>query len=74
MTLTDCRSGDQVKIIRVNAGRGAVRNLSRLGLRVGNVVAVIRNSLLRGPVVVNYRETEIAVGHKLASRILVDRQ
>jgi len=57
----------------VNAGRGAVGNLSRMGLSVGNIVKVARNSSFRGPVLVVYRDTEIAIGHKLASKITVEQ-
>lgn len=74
MKLTDCKIGEMVKIVEVNAGRGAVGNLARLGLNIGNVIKIIRNSFFSGPVLVFYRETEIAVGHKLAGKIIVEKK
>jgi Fe2+ transport system protein FeoA len=73
MTLSDCKTGENVKIVKVNAGNGAIRNLANLGLSIGNVVRVDRNSVFQGPVLVFYRETEIAVGHKLAKKIFVNK-
>lgn len=73
MRLADCRIGDKIKIVEVNAGGGAVQNLARLGLRIGNVCQVLRVSFLRGPVMVYYRDTEIAVGYRLARKIRVQK-
>ena len=73
MKLTDCKIGDNVKILEVKAGKGAISNLARLGLSIGNVIKIIRNSFLYGPVLVFYRETEIAIGHKLAGKIMVQK-
>lgn len=70
--LADCRSSAEVRIIRVDAGRGAVRNLNNMGLFPGITVRVVRKSRLGGPVIVDSRNTEVAIGRRLANRIIVE--
>lgn len=70
--LVDCKIGSKVKIAEIDAGYGAIRNLTNLGLIIGNVIEVERKSPLKGPVVVRYSETEIAIGHGLAEKIFVE--
>lgn len=69
--LTDITEGLEVKISEIYAGDGAVRNLTSLGLSIGHTIKVLRRSRLRGPVVVFYRGSEIAIGRGLAEKILV---
>ena len=73
MKLSDCKNGEKVKIINVSAGIGAVKNLTRLGLNIGNVIEIIRSSFLNGPIVISYRDTEIAIGHGLAEKIRIEK-
>lgn len=70
--LVDCKGDRQVKIVGIKAGRGAVMNLSHLGLNIGNVVKCIRKSPFKGPVVVIHRGSEVAIGYGLAQKILVE--
>lgn len=69
--LSDCASGERVVIIDVEAGSGALRNLSNMGLRTGNEIVIARRTRLGGPVLVSNNDTEIAIGRRLAKKILV---
>lgn len=69
--LTQCKEGSKVRIVEISAGKGAVINLMNLGLNIGNEIIVSRRSSLQGPVVVSYHDTEIAIGHGLADKIIV---
>ena len=71
--LAECRRGDRVRIVQVDAGRGAVLNLMNLGLDVGHVVELLQRSPLHGPLVVSHDGTEVALGYGLAEKILVER-
>ena len=71
--LVECRRGDRVRIVRIDAGRGAALNLMNLGLDVGHTVDVIQCSPLHGPLLVSHGETEVAVGYHLAEKILVEK-
>jgi len=70
--LIDCKEGNQIKIVQINAGRGAQINLSNLGLQIGDHIKFGRKSPLRGPVIIINRGTEIAIGYKLAQKIFVE--
>lgn len=70
--LIDCEEGGRIKIVKIDAGRGAQINLSNLGLYIGDQIKFVRKSLLRGPVIVLHRGTEIAIGFKLAKKIFVE--
>lgn len=71
--LVDCQNGDEVKILNINAGRGAMINLSNLGLHIGNIIKLYRKSPFRGPVVVMLQGSEIAIGFGLAQKIFVEK-
>jgi ferrous iron transport protein A len=71
--LVDCKGGDQVKIVKINAGRGALINLLNLGLHIGNPIKFCRKSPFKGPVVVIHQGTEIAIGYGLAQKIFIEK-
>ncbi|MBN1770318.1 MAG: ferrous iron transport protein A [Deltaproteobacteria bacterium] len=71
--LVECGRGDRVRIVRIDAGRGAALNLMNLGLDVGHVVELLQRSPLRGPLLVSHDGTEIAIGYHLAEKILVEK-
>ena len=73
LRLVDCRRGDRVRIVRIDAGRGASLNLMNLGLNVGETIELLRSSPLRGPLLVSRGHTEVAVGYRLAEKILVEK-
>lgn len=70
--LADCRSVVEIRIVKINAGRGAMINLSNLGLHIGNQIRFLRKSPFKGPVIVEYQGSEIAIGHGLAQKICVE--
>lgn len=72
--LSECCRGDRLKIVEIDAGRGAVLNLMDLGLAVGRYVELRRRSLFRGPILVAHGEGEVAIGHRLAEKILVEKE
>lgn len=71
--LIGCKEKEKVKIVSIDAGRGAVINLMNLGLNVGDTIEIRRKSRFHGPVIVVHRESEIAIGFGLAQKIIVKR-
>jgi Fe2+ transport system protein FeoA len=71
--LVSCRRGDRVRIVKVDAGRGAILNLITLGLDVGHQIDLLQRSPLRGPLLVSHDGTEVAIGYQLAEKILVEK-
>ena len=72
--LSQVPAGTRVKILKIDAGRGATVNLSNLGLYLGNVVKITRKSIMHGPMIVNSRGTDIAIGYGLACKIVVSEE
>ncbi|MCK4942588.1 MAG: ferrous iron transport protein A [Candidatus Aminicenantes bacterium] len=70
--LVDCKGSTQVKIVKINAGRGALINLSNLGLHIGNFIKLMRKSPFKGPVIVDHQGSEVAIGYGLAQKIFVE--
>jgi len=70
--LVDCKRVIDVKIVKINAGRGAIINLSNLGLQIGNLIKLLRKSPFKGPVIVEHQGSEIAIGYGLAQKIFVE--
>jgi Fe2+ transport system protein FeoA len=67
--LTEFDKGTEVKIKKISAGKKAVLNLMNMGILTGNTIKILRISRLKGPVVINHNDTEIALGHGLARKI-----
>jgi Fe2+ transport system protein FeoA len=72
MTLVECRRGDRLRVVGVDAGRGASLHLLHLGLDVGDTIELVQRSPLGGPVLVRRGDTQVAIGHHLAARISVE--
>jgi|DewCreStandDraft_4_1066084.scaffolds.fasta_scaffold00107_48 ferrous iron transport protein A len=72
--LVECRKGDRVRIVKLDAGHGASLNLIHLGLDVGQTVEIRQRSPLHGPLLVAHDGTEVAIGYGLAEKILVEKE
>lgn len=70
--IVEFRSGQMVKILQIDAGQGALLNLRNLGLNIGNLIKIERISHFRGPVMVTYHGSTIAIGYRLARKILAE--
>jgi ferrous iron transport protein A len=70
--LTDLPAGKRAKVRRLAGGRGLRARLSSLGLRPGVPVTKVSAGLLSGPVVVQLQGSQVAVGHGMARRIMVE--
>ena len=60
------------KVVEFTAGPGLVRRLEEMGIRVGKKVTKISGMPLRGPVVVQAGGTRIAIGHGMATKVIVE--
>jgi len=67
--LTDFEKGVTIKIKKIDAGKKASLNLMNMGILTGNTIKILRVSKLKGPVIINNNDTEIALGHGLAGKI-----
>ena len=72
MSLTSAIKGDNLILVSVNKGMGKSKQLADLGLVEGTKFKLV-NCQSRGPVVIELKGTRLAIGHNLASHIMVAR-
>lgn len=60
----------RAKIIQINGS--ARRKLLQHGLHVGDVVRILREAPLGGPLLVDVNAREVAIGRKIAEKIVVE--
>lgn len=71
--LSTVRSGEQVRIHRIRGGHNLVSRLACLGFTPGARLRVVQN-FGRGPIIVNLRDTRVALGRGEAAKIEVEAQ
>jgi len=72
MTLGQMESGQTGTIIQILGGRGLNQRLDALGIRPGKKVTKISTMLFHGPVTLRTDHTDVAVGFRMAHKILVE--
>lgn len=70
--LADMKTDQMGIVVELRGGDGMVTRLTSMGLRPGVQVVKKSGQPLRGPVTVKYGATELALGHGIARRILVE--
>ncbi len=68
--LLNIKTGQKVKLIRVDAGEGLKSRLAALGM-VPNVQITIINKDRPGPFVVSFKGSRIALGRGMTEKIMV---
>ncbi|MFC2008446.1 ferrous iron transport protein A [Chloroflexota bacterium] len=66
------RPGQRGLIVDVKGGRRLGERLAALGVRPGRKITKVSSMLLGGPVTVEVDRSQVAIGHHMAARILVD--
>ena len=69
--LSECKNGEKVTVIRVNAGFKAKQRLANLGIVPGIKIIKKNSAPLRGPIEIIVKGTSLVIGRGLASKILV---
>jgi len=71
--LTALKKGEKAIIVSHKGGRGFENRMSSLGLRPNAVIKKISSQLFHGPVTIQVGNSQIALGHGMARRIMVER-
>ena len=71
VSLISLRKGQSGTILKIAAGHGWADRLSALGIIPGKKIIKVSAMLMRGPVTIQVDRTNIALGHRMASRIIV---
>lgn len=69
--LTELPPGGQGTIIAVQGGRGFQTRLRNLGLAEGQMIRKVSHLAWGGPVVVEVKRSQVAIGRGMARKILV---
>ena len=70
--LTAMETGQIGKVVQIQGGRGMVGRLEVLGIRIGRDLKKVSSQFMRGPVVLEVGNTQVAVGFGMAGKILVE--
>ena len=71
MPLIMLPEGAQATVIEVHGGRGLCRRLAEMGFNVGDRVRMIKNHR-PGPVIVEVKDSRVALGRGVAMKIIVE--
>ena len=72
MSLVRMRVGQKGNIVRISGGYGIVRKLEALGIREGEEIKKISEQWMKGPVLLQHGNSQIALGFGMASKVLVE--
>ena len=72
IALAQMREKQKGKIVEVHAGAGLQNRLISLGVYPGKEITKLSRSVLRGPVAIKVGRTVLALGHGMASKIIVE--
>ena len=71
MPLIMLPEGTQATVVEVHGGRGLCRRLAEMGFNVGDKVRMIKNHR-PGPVMVEVKDSRVALGRGVTMRIIVE--
>jgi len=71
MTLDRVKTDQIVEIERINGGWSIRQRLNQLGLFVGCRITIKRCSAFGGPLVIQYNNSQVAIGRGMAAHIQV---
>ncbi|MCK5381955.1 MAG: ferrous iron transport protein A [Candidatus Latescibacteria bacterium] len=70
--LTAMETGQLGKVVQIQGGRGMIGRLEVLGIRIGRELRKVSSQFMRGPVVLEVGNTQVAVGFGMAGKIWVE--
>ncbi len=71
-SLAELESGTSGRIKELQGGRTFSRRLESMGIRTGKRAVKISGMPLRGPVVVQVEGTRVALGRRMAAKVMVE--
>ncbi|MFH2141261.1 MAG: FeoA family protein [Bacteroidota bacterium] len=72
MNLTQLKEGEKCKVVDILGGGIMIKRLDALGIRISKEITKINMQFLRGPVIVQVDNSQIAIGFGMADRIIVE--
>ncbi len=72
ITLNFMKTGESGMVMRVDGGHHMVNRLNALGIRPGKRLSKVSSMFMRGPVTIQIDEAQVAIGYRMASRIIIE--
>ena len=72
MTLTRMQNGQKGTVVEIQGGPAMINRLNALGIRPGQTVTKIGSMFMRGPVTIQSGNGQVALGHGMANKIIVE--
>jgi len=73
MQLTESAVGQQARIIEITGGHQMLARLAHMGIHKGIKLSIISMPIIkRGPIVVSVSGAQVAIGHGMAAKIVVE--
>jgi len=72
LKLTEINGDKKCRVIAFEGGSNMKTKLENLGIRLGNEITIVNISFMGGPITVLCGSTKVAIGRKMAERILVE--
>ena len=72
ISLARMRAGQKGKIIRISGGHGIAGKLEALGIRQGQEIKKISDQWMKGPILLQHGNSQVALGFGMASKVLVE--
>ena len=72
LTAREMRARQSGVVIQVSGGHGLVRRLEALGIRPGKRITKVSSMFMRGPVTLQIDHYQVAIGHGMAGKILIE--
>lgn len=70
--LDQVQEGKKVKVIELKGGRSVRQRLAEMGVYPGDIVRIVRSSVFGGPLLIDIRGNEVAIGRGVAQKIEVE--
>ena len=71
-TIHDLKNGEPAKIKKIIGGRHFIGKAESLGIREGVQITKVSSQMMHGPVTVKVGQTQIALGHRMAKKIILE--
>ena len=72
ISLARMRAGQKGKIIRISGGHGIAGKFEALGIRQGEEIRKISEQWMKGPVLLQHGNSQVALGFGMATKVLVE--
>jgi Fe2+ transport system protein FeoA len=72
LNLTRMRSGTKGEVVKIGGRQHMKNKMETLGIRIGRKIEKVSGHAMRGPVVIKLGATQVAIGHGMAHKIIVE--